>query len=87
MSKILDDVSVNKNLIAGLENFYTMFDIRHILYRVGADKEQGVSGKRVLFVLLSVVFMRISLSEAISKSKDSFGFGNDCYSQIYFSCF
>ena len=77
MSKILDDVSVSKNLIAGLENFYTMFDIRHILHRVGADKGQGVSGKRVLFALLSVVFMRISLSEAISKSKDSFGFGKD----------
>ena len=42
MSKILDDVSVSKNLIAGLENFYTMFDIHHILHRVGADKEHGI---------------------------------------------
>ena len=29
MSKIQEDVSVSKNLIAGLENVYTMFDIRH----------------------------------------------------------
>ena len=38
MSKILEDVSVSKNLIVGLENFYTMFDIHHILRRVGQTK-------------------------------------------------
>ena len=43
MSKILDDVSVSKNLIAGFENFYTMFDIRHILHQVRANKGLGVN--------------------------------------------
>ena len=80
MTNIDQETSSSKNLIAnltGLEAFYTMFDMGHILHRVGADKKQGVSAKRVLFALLSVVFMRISLSEAVSKAQDMFGFGKD----------
>ena len=77
MTKIVEKAPISKNLHIDLENFYTMFDMGHIMHRVGMDKEQGVSGKRVLFALLSIVFMRISLSEAISKAQDSFGFGKD----------
>lgn len=77
MTKIVDKTPINKNLNTDLENFYSMFDMGHILHRVGADKEQGVSCKQVLFALLSVVFMRISLSEAISKAQNSFGYGKD----------
>ena len=68
MTKIVDTAPISKNLHTDLENFYRMFDMGHILHRVGADKEQGVSCKQILFALLSVVFMRISLSEAISKA-------------------
>lgn len=77
MTKIVERAPISKNLDTDLENFYTMFDMGHIMHRVRMDKEQGVSGKRVLFALLSVVFMRISLSEAISKAQDTFGFGKD----------
>ena len=77
MIRITKEASTSKNLNIGLEAFYTTFDLGHILHRVGADKEQGVSGKRVLFALLSVVFTRISLSESISKAQETFGFGKD----------
>ena len=49
MTKIVDKTPISKNLHTDLENFYRMFDMGHILHRVGADKEQGVSCKQILF--------------------------------------
>lgn len=74
---ITKDTTASNNLNSGLEAFYSMFDVGSIIHRVSADKTQGVSGKCVLFALLSVVFMRISLGEAVSKAQSTFGFGKD----------
>ncbi len=49
MTKIVDTAPISKNLHTDLDNFYRMFDMGHILHRVGADKEQGVSCKQILF--------------------------------------
>ena len=77
MTMITKDTTASNNLNSGLEAFYSMFDVGSIIHRVCADKAQGVSSKRVFFALLSVVFMRISLGEAISKAQSTFGFGKD----------
>ena len=54
MTKIVDKTPISKNLHTDLENFYRMFDMGHILHRVGADKEQGVSCKQILFAQRSI---------------------------------
>lgn len=75
MPKLVEKAPVDKDLPTILEIFYTTFDMGHMMHRVVIDKEQDVHDKSVLFALLSIVLMRIHLSEAISKAMDSFGFG------------
>ena len=44
---IIKDTTASNNLNTGIERFYSKFDESCIIFRVGADKAQEMSGKYV----------------------------------------